>query len=311
MRHARTDDGTSPSGSPMQDEKKRRVSMTLLKDPRQAVKSTPKISSPPLKPLNPEEGIRGNPPRLDLGKPQSMPSLGMARLDSRDSSSSTGGASPSFTDPGSEMWPCGCLGGVFSKLGALLGSKGVEDSSTPAASSSKCSEPARRWYRVHPISDELYHVRPDAGIAGRTFGHPDAAASQSLITDDQPDKDNKGETPVSSKLRERHRQNSVPKDICLMPGLADPGFNDSFSNLCKLCYDRPAEVVLLPCRHGGMCEACLRKALFMKPKYRGGHSCPMCRKKIMEVIKMYDNSTVKMYGYAISAGCFFEGKDDN
>lgn len=181
----------------------------------------------------------------------------------------------------------------------------------------KAPEASRRWYRVHPITDELYFVRADAGIAGRTAGHPDAGVIENLeMRNDADDAGksnlNSGELPVQSKVKNSlFNRISLPRDIDRMTGMGEPGFNDTFVNLCKFCFDARADVVILPCKHGGFCEACLRKILYIRPAHKGGNSCPWCRKKIIEVIKMYADGAVKGYGYAISSGCFFEGKDDN
>lgn len=176
----------------------------------------------------------------------------------------------------------------------------------------KVKEAPRRWYRVHPITDELYFVRPDAGMAGRTPGHPDAGVLRNSLMESQFDEDLESHAPVTSLVkRGMQKRSSLPRNMDRMQGLDEPGFNDVFVNLCKMCYDKRADIVLLPCRHGGMCETCLRKTLFMRPAHKGGFCCPWCRKKIMEVIKMYEDGAINMYGYAINAGCFFEGKDDN
>jgi hypothetical protein len=183
----------------------------------------------------------------------------------------------------------------------------------------EAKEAPRRWYRVHPITDELYFVRPDAGLAGRTVGHPDAGVVTRLASVDEDDVATSSTgienvAPVRSALKgSLARTNSLPRNLDRMT--VDDGknfdFNDTFVNLCKLCFDKPADVVMLPCRHGGLCEECLRRSLFIKPAHKGGMSCPWCRKKIIEVIKMYGEGAINMYGYAISAGCFFEGKDDS
>jgi hypothetical protein len=55
---------------------------------------------------------------------------------------------------------------------------------------------------------------------------------------------------------------------------------------CKICYSEPADVVLLPCRHGGMCYRCFRRSLFMRPIHRGGCTCPTCRRQISDVVRI-------------------------
>lgn len=160
----------------------------------------------------------------------------------------------------------------------------------------KEAEPARRWYRVHPITDNMFSVRADAGIAGRTPGHPDAGAIEDLL-DGQfgPVTD-----PVQSHLKGGFtRQVSADANFDRNIGLEEPPVNDSFVNTCKICYSNKSDVVVLPCKHGGMCEKCLVRALRAKPFHRGGTDCPLCRKKITEVIKLHDAGAINMYGYAI------------
>lgn len=55
---------------------------------------------------------------------------------------------------------------------------------------------------------------------------------------------------------------------------------------CRICYSEAADVVLLPCRHGGMCYRCFRRSLFMRPIHRGGCTCPTCRRQISEVVRI-------------------------
>jgi len=173
-------------------------------------------------------------------------------------------------------------------------------------------ESMRRWYRVHPISDELYYVRPDAGLAGRTPGHPDAGGLKRSGTKAQSELDLRaaeggGADPVMSTLkRESKLRMSVPENLDRMLELPEPSFNDTFTNWCKLCYSKQADVVVLPCRHGSMCESCLRMSLLSRPAHRGGRQCPFCRKKIEEVIKLYRDAAINMYGYAINIGLFLK-----
>jgi len=291
-----------PKRAAASDIKTKQAPVKLLKDTRRAVKPVFKDETS-LKPLSPK---MRSPPCSNL-KMRSPPSSreniefghGMGQTSAPPSSSST----QTSVDRVKRISSCGCLVGIFS----LLRPGCVEEVSNTQPQ----QEAPRRWYRVHQISEGVFFVRPDPGMAGRTVGHPDAGPSTDMLTDEKPKSDNAGTLPVASRLSAL-RQNSVPKHMCRMMGLGESDFNDTFVNLCNLCCDRPANVVLLPCKHGGMCEKCLRKTLFMKPQHKGGHSCPMCRKQIKEVIKMYEgDSAIKQYGYAVSAGCFFEGKDGN
>lgn len=47
------------------------------------------------------------------------------------------------------------------------------------------------------------------------------------------------------------------------------GFEDDEDADCKICYDRPRSVLLLPCRHCAVCSSCLRSLR--------DERCPLCR----------------------------------
>mmetsp|Transcript_48778 Transcript_48778/g.115931 ORF Transcript_48778/g.115931 Transcript_48778/m.115931 type:complete len:297 (+) Transcript_48778:159-1049(+) len=159
----------------------------------------------------------------------------------------------------------------------------------------------RKWYRVHPITDELYFVRPDYGMAGRVAG-PDAGEVHGE-TGAGPDD---GTAPVRSAVKDNafRAVKSMGVDSMRRVGLGDPAMDDSFVNMCKLCYDNKVEVVVLPCKHGGMCEACLRRSLYSRPLHRGGRACPLCRRPIKEVVRLYYGAAIPQYGYGITAGQF-------
>lgn len=47
----------------------------------------------------------------------------------------------------------------------------------------------------------------------------------------------------------------------------------SVMDVCGVCWNRPKTIVLAPCGHKGLCEACL-------PEIRAGQRCPFCRANI-------------------------------
>lgn len=57
-------------------------------------------------------------------------------------------------------------------------------------------------------------------------------------------------------------------------------------SMCQICCAEPADAVMLPCRHGDICSSCVRRAMFMRPLHRGGGSCPLCRRKIKQVVQI-------------------------
>mmetsp|Transcript_91513 Transcript_91513/g.273081 ORF Transcript_91513/g.273081 Transcript_91513/m.273081 type:complete len:270 (+) Transcript_91513:96-905(+) len=158
-------------------------------------------------------------------------------------------------------------------------------------------QPPRRWYRVYPINDVTYFVRPDAGFRGRIPGlqeTPQSPARASRGRKQTPT------LPVGSHVKQRRR--SLPPEVERHLGL--PESQGMVDNNCRVCYDEPAEVVLLPCRHGGLCETCLQRAIHMRPRHRGGRQCPFCRRQIREVIRLYHDAVFPSYGYAIKADCY-------
>lgn len=55
-------------------------------------------------------------------------------------------------------------------------------------------------------------------------------------------------------------------------------------SMCQICFAEPANAVMLPCRHGDICTSCVRRAMFMKPIHKGGGVCPLCRRRIKQVV---------------------------
>ena len=56
--------------------------------------------------------------------------------------------------------------------------------------------------------------------------------------------------------------------------------DDSDAGICKVCFDRRIDVVLLPCGHLVVCMTCSATV---------GSTCPMCRQRITSVVKTYGN----------------------
>merc|ERR1712003_225104 len=71
----------------------------------------------------------------------------------------------------------------------------------------------RRWYRVQPVTDEVYTVRADPGLAGRSDGHPDAGKTQPLLDHNE----KHGTAPVASRVKigmsDFSRRGSVPHSL--------------------------------------------------------------------------------------------------
>mmetsp|Transcript_43613 Transcript_43613/g.79480 ORF Transcript_43613/g.79480 Transcript_43613/m.79480 type:complete len:270 (+) Transcript_43613:154-963(+) len=57
-----------------------------------------------------------------------------------------------------------------------------------------------------------------------------------------------------------------------------------FLPACAVCLDKPGNMVLLPCAHGGVCEECATRVA-QNRSYGGAH-CPHCRRGIEMLVKL-------------------------
>jgi hypothetical protein len=146
---------------------------------------------------------------------------------------------------------------------------------SPQTPSAPATTPPRRWYRIYQVTDISYYVRRDTGPTDKA----------DMLDGCQ-------------EFVELPRQMSAPSYWERYLGLAEAqGFQrDAFNNDCRVCFERPAEVVALPCRHGGMCEACFRRTIFSRPAHRGGRNCPFCRRRIREAVLLYRPGPVARLG---------------
>lgn len=101
--------------------------------------------------------------------------------------------------------------------------------------------------------------------------------------------------------RKMKKMSTVTANLERNLGIEQQGFDvDVFNNCCRVCYEQRAEVVLLPCRHCGLCKDCYRSTLFSRPAHRGGRACPFCRSRIREAIQLHrEAGAAVQYGYAI------------
>ena len=47
---------------------------------------------------------------------------------------------------------------------------------------------------------------------------------------------------------------------------------------CRICFDRPVNTLLLPCKHLVMCESCAAMS---------NKTCPVCRGRVSEILRVY------------------------
>jgi len=84
------------------------------------------------------------------------------------------------------------------------------------------------------------------------------------------------------------------------PGaLSDPKASvDGDANLCTVCMDSPADTVMMPCAHGGICYKCA-DALVRKHLLTGGAKCIHCRSNIASLIRLSEMSSQAAQGIEI------------
>mmetsp|Transcript_50920 Transcript_50920/g.131288 ORF Transcript_50920/g.131288 Transcript_50920/m.131288 type:complete len:343 (+) Transcript_50920:110-1138(+) len=174
--------------------------------------------------------------------------------------------------------------------------KAVASSAPSVPSKSASSHPPHRWFRIHPMGDGRYFVRPDAGWRGRVPG-------SHREVDKEGEEDDEVRVRRKSKGDKLRKTKSTPAICERRIGLVDPpGFEiDAFRNCCCVCYERPVQVITLPCRHGCLCEECLRRTLFSRPAHRGGRMCPVCRRNVTEVVWIYGDAAIPQYGFTIKS----------
>ncbi|KAL7648794.1 UNVERIFIED_CONTAM: hypothetical protein RMT77_000701 [Armadillidium vulgare] len=79
----------------------------------------------------------------------------------------------------------------------------------------------------------------------------------------------------------KDKNQSKSQDLALAEDLFKELENEREGKLCIICQDNPKTVILLPCRHLCLCEAC-RSAVIVRRNV-----CPVCRKPILDSLKVY------------------------
>jgi hypothetical protein len=190
-----------------------------------------------------------------------------------------------------------CVAKICSPCMKLMPTISKASSSTASAKPSSSSHPPHRWFRIHPMGDGRYFVRPDAGWRGRVPGSKREADQDQAAPDDE-------DRLRSRRKGDKLRMTKSTPDICERRiGLKEPsGFEqDAFHERCCICYERPIQVITLPCRHGALCEECLRRTLYSRPRHRGGRMCPICRRDVNEVVWIYGDAAIPQYGFTIKS----------
>lgn len=167
-------------------------------------------------------------------------------------------------------------------IAKICGSFGPASTSPP--SPVETPNAPRRWYKVHPEKvGNGYSVRSvDLDVdLGHVPGGQQAGEGQ------------KRDISNRRSARARSWRPAFPDDR-----------DDIKEGLCTICYAKPSGVVILPCKHGGICEGCLRRAFFSRAAHKGARTCPFCRAAIKEVVRIDDSKRGRQYGYAIKIDAF-------
>merc|ERR1712072_171624 len=63
------------------------------------------------------------------------------------------------------------------------------------------------------------------------------------------------------------------------PAVQPQALGSETPEACEICCENQAEVVFLPCAHGGLCQGCADTILA-----RSGQHCPHCRGPVQKVL---------------------------
>ena len=73
--------------------------------------------------------------------------------------------------------------------------------------------------------------------------------------------------------------------------------NENTVPLCSVCMDGPGDMVLLPCAHGAICEACAQH--ISRNLSVGGSLCPKCRVEITQLVRLSELHPKKAKGVSV------------
>lgn len=116
---------------------------------------------------------------------------------------------------------------------------------------------------------EIYKDHPDYTIWVCELNDPSAALSDFQEYVRKLEEETAGEEAASKQQPARKRARG--------PRETEPAATTTFSMDCKICFDRPIEVLLLPCKHLVCCQIC--GAL--------SSTCPVCRGRVSETLRVY------------------------
>ncbi|KAM3133116.1 hypothetical protein pb186bvf_014833 [Paramecium bursaria] len=95
---------------------------------------------------------------------------------------------------------------------------------------------------------------------------------------------------VMEAPRKADQDVEIPKPAITDKPQEDRSINDSSFNLekCLVCYEQNPDIVFIPCRHGGICQACAEDILIKSKE------CYLCRKPIQQLLKVSRGSNKQL-----------------
>ena len=73
-------------------------------------------------------------------------------------------------------------------------------------------------------------------------------------------------------------KHSAPKRARRSPPERQEDARATSSLECRICFDRPVNVLLLPCKHLVMSDSCAAMS---------NKTCPLCRSRVSEILRVY------------------------
>ena len=74
---------------------------------------------------------------------------------------------------------------------------------------------------------------------------------------------------------------------------------------CSVCMEEPGDVIMIPCRHGAVCEDCAR--FIIGNNAVGGQKCPKCRQSISQIAKMAEVTHTTITAVHLNVGVIASG----
>lgn len=72
------------------------------------------------------------------------------------------------------------------------------------------------------------------------------------------------------------------------------------TQLCKICYTNPIEVVFTNCRHAGVCLNCIKEHIDLNGNKLNGYECPFCKSRVDSFVKLTTDKPICDCGNTVS-----------